>query len=353
MSIVPTHVFHCGAPPSSLASASIRAVSRLVALLLTLLCASCLSTGGSQTAAEGRKVTNAGKAMPLSQNTASGENALRISFFQTTMANRRCSMFTSMLTGPVVARGRNEGLLKNTREIARMLPFWALKLRLAAGRETAGGRRWENYKLELRNIHNTNLFPETWAVLDAVSKDRLAREESLRWVERNLCQSGFLSAKTLVVACRNGAISTTEGRKLFWAWFKKGNYLGDGVNLYLLPGNQHMMTELLDAGILAQDEAQWMMRIWVVKLSRLEASFLGDLDRLGVLEQPHWLALVEREKLLLLLHAGNRLGHEIKPHEELEARLKTVEQEIRSRRRALHKVLSPPKTVPTWIARKL
>jgi len=217
-----------------------------------------------------------------------------------------CSFFTAMLSGPMTARGRNEGFLKDRWEIGRMIPVWNIVTFVHHGRIAQRGMTLAEYQDDVLRSHlNLNMYPDVLATIDECENRGLVSPPRADAFRRHLCQCNFLNTDVLIAAAQHDALTRREARDLFFRWLQRvGGY--EKVNFYILTGNRHMMRKLVEARLLDEREATHFLRLWLVNLKRIDFSMLEDVEYFNLLDATDLKVLVCRETAVFLGIASAR-----------------------------------------------
>ena len=205
-----------------------------------------------------------------------------------------CSFLTTILVGPNVGRGRNEGHLKTTGEIVSLFGPFGVRRRIEDWRLAATGIGLEEYQGMTFAPSLLSLREDTFLTALEVKGRCLVPEEDLKAFYSYLFSGHFLSVDVLLAALEQGSVDIQGVRRQFWLWvgYTYDHYQHD---FYLFPGNKNMMQRLYERGVVSKEEAVYLLSRWFVERKAYVASMLDDMEGFRILRSEEVDRLAELE----------------------------------------------------------
>lgn len=220
--------------------------------------------------------------------------------YQVGDAGGTCSFLTTMLAGPGIGRGRNEGQMKSDDEIASLWGPFAVREKLRFRYMASTGMGLEEYNAIGRSALTINSFEDTLITGRAVIQRKVVTKQDIKRFYEALFRGHFLNTDVLVDCRAHGPMDPAKIRDQFWRWIGY-TFKSYRMDYYILDGNRHMIRKLHAAQILTEREAVYLLARWFLVRTRLEASMLEDLEHFKIITTEQMAHLI-RIELAYLAH---------------------------------------------------
>jgi hypothetical protein len=199
-------------------------------------------------------------------------------------AGGTCSFLTTILAGPNVGRGRNEGYLKSSAEIHSLFGPFGIGARRKHWRLAALGMSLEEYLAMTYAPPALGLHQDTLGTVLTVSDRQLVDKQDVQVFYRLLFSGHFLNTDVLIASVEHGGIGLDEVREQLWRWL---GYTYDNYHLdyYLFKGNRNMVRKLYTRRIITKKEAAYLLARWFLERTAYEPSMLEDLEYFQITSQ--------------------------------------------------------------------